>query len=186
MKKIFCFFLCVFFAFPSIFASASVDFGLGSGYIFYGSKSLKHVLNNFDQSSQIILCADADFSIPLGESIFFTIGADSIIDARWKGSHHIYLWDYAALAGFNFYPDLGGLLCSVDYCLGRRTDFVSLENNDDTTSTKWGNGFAFALAYDFGFVGTTFAPVIAASWRHMPRGGSSDNILELKLRIRTK
>ncbi len=183
MKKIFCV-LAADFMFTSAFASTSVEFGLGSGFIFYGSKTLKNTIRSFDESSQVIICANADYGITLAPQVILSAGVDSVFDARWKGSNHIYLWDYAAEVGFDFYPGLAGLLCSVDYCLGRRTDFVDLGTDEDVTSTKWGNGFAFGLAYDFGHGRLGFAPQVGAAWRHMPRGSSSDNIIQIKLKIR--
>ncbi len=185
MKKTVILFILLF---SSVFAFAGVDYelGLGSGYVFYGDDELSDALDSFDQSGQIILCGNFGFSFPLAEPVDFVMGADSIIDGRWKGSNHVFLWDYAAVAGFDVYPGFGGLSCSVQYCFGRRTDFMSLTDDEHINSTKWGNGFAFGIGYDFCYGRKGMAPVVSASWRHMPRGNScSDDILELKLKIKT-
>lgn len=181
-------FLTVFAIFLSLsfscFAKTNFKVGLGSGYVFYGDKDLRNTLNSMNRSAQMIVCSDFVFCVPLAESVLLTFGADTLMDARWKGSSHIYLWDYCATFGFRIYPGIAGLNADVQYCLGRRTDFYSLSDQDEYIhSSDWGNGFAFSLAYDFGWKKEGFAPEISASWRHMPRGGSSDNILEVKFRI---
>ncbi|MGI5059158.1 hypothetical protein [Treponema pectinovorum] len=182
--KILMLFLIHFFIAFSCFAKPNIKFGIGSGYVFYGDKDLKSKLDSFNRSAQMILCSDAVFFIPLAQNISLTFGADTIIDARWKGSNHIYLWDYCGTFGFRFYPGFAGLNADVQYCLGRRTDFFGLSDQDEYIhSSDFGNGFAFSLAYDFGWQKKGFDPEICASWRHMPRGGSSDNIIEVKFRF---
>ena len=184
MKKYFCLFFCLVSFSLCAFAEAHFSFGLGSGYVFYGDDDLKDLLADFDQSSQVILCGDFELTLPLADSVKFALGLDSILDARWKGSHHIILWDYCSFAGFDIYPGIAGLYGTVQYCFGRRTDFYSLENQDDTIkSSGFGNGFAFGAGYDFGYKKDVWAPEIYAGWRHMPRGGSSDNIIEVKFRL---
>lgn len=183
MKKYFFLFAC-FFAVFAVFAEPQFEFGVGSGYVFYGDKDLKNLLSDFDQKSQVILCGDFSVDFPVAEPVKLVFGMDSIMDARWKGSEHFILWDYCGFAGFKIYPGLAGLCTTIQYCLGRRTDFVSLQDIEDyIESTNFGNGFAFGISYDFGYGKKSYAPEVCANWRHMPRGGSSDNILEVKFRL---
>ncbi len=183
MKKYLCLFLS-FIASSFIFAQANFSFGLGSGYVFYGDSNVKDLLADFDQTSQVIACSDFSVAFPLAKTVKLAFGLDSILDARWKGSQHIILWDYCVFGGFNVYPGLAGLFADVQYCFGRRTDFYSLKGQDDEIeSTGFGNGFAFGFGYDFGYDKKGWAPQVGASWRHMPRGGSSDNILEVKFHL---
>lgn len=188
MKKILCTLACIFafFALPSaVSAGIKTEFGLGSGYVFYGDDDLRDFLSDFGSSSQVILCGDCMLDIPLADSVTFIFGLDSILDARWKGSDSVILWDYCGFAGFNIYPGLAGLYGTAGYCVGRRTDFFNLTEAENTIkNTSFGNGFAFGLGYDFGYSKLHFAPQLSASWRHIPRGGSSDDILEIKFRIK--
>jgi len=185
MKKIICS-LILYLSFFTVFSKAAFEAGIGSGYIFYGDEKIEKVLDSFNQKSQIIFCADFSMKIPLAPIVYLDFGFDSIFDGRWKGGSHIYLWDYCTFAGFDIYPGLAGLYASVQYCFGRRTDFISLQDTEDKISnTNWGNGFAFGLAYDFGFEKSEgYSPEVGLSIRHMPRGGSSDNIFEVKLKLK--
>jgi hypothetical protein len=161
--------------------------GFGSGFIFYGSQGVRSANRSFDASNQIILAADCAALFPLADSVFFAAGADSTFDFRWKGSDHLNRCDYAGTIGFRVYPGLAGLICSVDYALGRRTDFISLDDNDESIeNTSWGNGFKFGLSYDFTGGKETYAPILGASWRHMPRGGYSDDMLVIFFKVSGK
>ena len=130
MKKYFFLFACFFSVF-AVFAEPQFEFGVGSGYVFYGDKDLKNLLSDFDQKSQVILCGDFSVDFPVAEPVKLVFGMDSIMDARWKGSEHFILWDYCGFAGFKIYPGLAGLCTTIQYCLGRRTDFVSLQDIED-------------------------------------------------------
>lgn len=185
MKKLTLLFVLLLTLTTSAFA-LDFEFGLGSGYVLYGGKHVKSLVNGFDQKSQVILSTDVEMKMPVASVLNLTFGIDSIFDGRWKGSHHIYLWDYACSAGVDVYPGIGGLRCSVKYCLGRRTDFVNLPEDDDIRSTDFGNGFEFAAGWDFGWGRSGLSPVVEAAWRHMPRGGASDNVLDLKLKLKFK
>ena len=165
------------------FSKPGFEFGIGSGYVFYGDADTKNRNEILGDTNQSILYLDAAAVFPLNEILTFSAGMDSVFDFRWKGSNHIYLIDHAFLAGFRVYPDLGGFFVSVDYALGKRTDFIKLNDYDDTLSTKWGNGFKFAMGYDFSCHMKSFAPVLAASLKSMPRGGSRDNILCVSLKL---
>lgn len=191
MKKLFIFIAvlaCTIF--PMSAASrknVGFEFGIGSGFVFYGSQKVRDANSSFDASNQIILAADAVVLVPLADSVFFAAGADSTFDFRWKGGDHLNRIDYAGIIGFRIYPGLAGLLVSVDYALGRRTDFISFNDNDENIeNTSWGNGFKFGVAYDFSGVTGHYAPVIGFSWRHMPRGGYSDNALVVSLKLSCK
>ena len=184
MKKKF-FFLSVFFilfALPA-FSKTGFEFGLGSGYVFYGDEDTKDRNKSISDTNQSVIATDAAFLLPMNEFLLFSFGGDSVFDFSWKGSNHIYLIDYAFLVGARIYPKLGGLFLSVDYALGRRIDFISTETDDDILNSKWGNGFKFALGYDFSYHLNSFAPVLAASLKSMPRGNSRDNILCVSLKL---
>lgn len=184
MKKLLSILLLCIFAFSPVFA-ASFEAGLGSGYVFYGDRELRDLLSELDNPSQVIACGDISFCVPLAEPVNLVFGADSVIDARWKGGQHINLWDYCGFVGFEIYPGIAGLFGTVGYCFGRRTDFISLDDTDSTVrSTDWGNGFEFSIGYDFGFGRSGFAPKLCGAFRHMPRGGSSDNIVEVKFKLK--
>ncbi|MBR4321154.1 hypothetical protein [Treponema sp.] len=185
MNKKILLFLVIFslFAIPA-FSKAGFEFGFGSGYIFYGSTDTKDRNKVLGDTNQTILATDALFLLPMNDFLVFSLGGDAVFDFRWKGSNHIYLIDYAFLTGFKIFPKIGGLFFSVDYALGRRTDFVELDNIDDTLSTSWGNGFKFALGYDFSpHLNSSIAPVLAASLKSMPRGGSRDNLFCVSVKI---
>jgi hypothetical protein len=168
-----------FLAFPS-FSGTGFEVGLGSGYIFYGNDNAKSAVNS---SNQVILSTDAAFFLTMNDFIFFSLGGDAFFDFRWGSGEHIYLIDYAFLAGIRVYPNLWGLFISMDYALGRRTDFISTEKYDGRESTSWGNGFKFSLGYDFSAHMKSFAPELVVSLKSMPRGGSRDNLLGVSLRL---
>lgn len=165
------------------FSATGFEIGIGSGNVFYGdsdTRARNRILSNINQA---IIATDAAFLLPMNENLIFAFGGDSVFDLRWSGSDHIYLVDYAFLAGFRVYPNLGGLFASVDYALGRRTDFFSFDDNSDSESTKWGNGFKFAVGYDFSYHLSSFAPLLAISLKSMPRGNSRDNILAVSMKL---
>lgn len=183
-KRFFIFPLIFLFAALPAFSKTGFEFGIGSGYTFYGDSATKDRNKELGDTNQTILAMDALFLIPVNDMLIFSLGGDSVFDFRWKGSNHIYLVDYAFLAGFRVYPKVAGLFVSVDYALGRRTDFITLDSYDDTVSTEWGNGFKIALGYDFScHLGSSIAPLIAASLKSMPRGGSRDNLFCVSLKL---
>ncbi|WP_407429075.1 hypothetical protein [Treponema sp.] len=184
MKKnlLILFVLFSIFTFPS-FAKTGFEIGFGSGYFFYGSDSVKSRNKALGDSNQAVIISDVLFLLPFHENVIFELGVDSAFDFRWRGSDHINLIDYAFLSGFRVYPNLGGLYFSTDYAIGRRTDFISYDNEDDIKSTKWGNGFKFALGYDFSYHMKSYAPVICISLKNMPRANSRDSILGISLKI---
>lgn len=171
-----------FFVLPG-FSKPGFEAGLGSGYVFYGDSATKERNRILGDTNQSILYLDASALFPLNELLMFTVGTDSVFDFRWNGGNHIYLIDQSLLAGFRVYPNLGGFFFSVDYALGKRTDFIDLDGFDDTISTKWGNGFKLAAGYDFSYHLKSYAPVLAASLKSMPRGGSRDTIFCVSLKL---
>ena len=68
MKKYFFLFACFFSVF-AVFAEPQFEFGVGSGYVFYGDKYLKNLLSDFDQKSQVILCGDFSVDFPVAEPV---------------------------------------------------------------------------------------------------------------------
>ena len=182
-KKIFILsILFAFFALPA-FSNIGFEFGIGSGYVFYGSSEVKDRNKILGDTNQTILTTDGLFLLPVNDILMFSGGMDAVFDFRWKGSNHIYLIDYSFVAGFRIYPNLQGLYASVDYALGRRTDFISKDNYSDTLSSKWGNGFKFAVGYDFSYHLKSLGPILEASFKSLPRGGSRDNIIGISLKI---
>lgn len=172
----------------SLFAASGFEFSLGSGYIFYGSQTVRNRNKALGQDHQVILTTEATGILPLQEHIYLTAGTDVSLDARWSGSNHIYLLDYSGMVGFRIYPGLQGLLFQVDYALGRRTDFISLKNEDSyKESTSWGNGFKLGVDYDFSVhTKGKIAPSVGFAWKNMPRGGYRDNLLMLSLKFGNK
>lgn len=172
----------------SLFATAGFEFGMGSGYIFYGSQTVRNRNKALGQDHQVILTTDAIGILPLQEHIYLTAGADASVDARWSGSNHIYLLDYSGLIGFRVYPGLHGLLFHLNYALGRRTDFISLKKEDSyKQSTSWGNGFKLGVEYDFSVhTKGKIAPSVGFAWKNMPRGGYRDNLLMLSIKFGDK
>ena len=185
-KRLLCLCLLSLLALPAAFASAfGWEFGIGSGYVHYGDSDVRSRNRMISDSNQVLLHLSTGTLIQIAPQLFFCLGVDSMTDFRWKGSDHINMVDYAGVMGFHFYPGLAGLLFDAEYALGRRTDIVALNNADDDEihSTRWGNGFKFGVAYDFSHAGLGLAPVVGASWRHMPRGDSSDDIIAVFLRL---
>ena len=189
MKKRACLFLLLVFGSVSLFAATiGYEFGIGSGYVFYGSEGTRDRNKLLSDSNQVLLNVNTGALYRIAPQVYFCFGVDSMLDMRWSGGEHIHLIDYAALAGFHIYPGFAGLVGTVEYAFGRRTDVITLDNADDeeSHSTAWGNGFRFSLAYDFSHNGVGWAPVIGASWRHMPRGDSNDDIIAVFLRFARK
>jgi hypothetical protein len=174
--------LLAIFTLPA-FSRPGFEFGIGTGYVFYGDSETKNRNEVLGDTNQSILYLDAAVLFPMNDFLIFSFGNDAVFDFRWKGSNHIYLTDYSFLAGFRVYPNLGGLFLSVDYALGRRTDFIELDDYKETLNSKWGNGFKFAFGYDFSYHLKFYAPVLAASLKSMPRGGSRDNILCISVKL---
>ena len=170
------------FAVPA-FSTVGFEFGIGSGYIFYGDSETKDRNKALGDTNQTILATDALMLLPVNDLLVFSLGGDMTFDFRWKGSNHIYLFDYAFLAGVKVFPKIGGLFVGVDYALGRRTDFIEFNNYDGAESTQWGNGFKFSLGYDFSYHMTSLAPVLCASLKSMPRGGSRDNLFCVSIKL---
>ncbi len=194
MKRLFTLLIIsgLFFTSSYLFAegsgrNAGFNIGVGSGYTFYGDRKTKDRISVIDKTNQIILYTDASFKLPLADIVYINFGADNIFDARWKGGRHLYILDYSFLTGFSVYPGLQGLYFSIDYALGCRTSFYDAgTDDDDVYSSQWGNGFKFGLGYDFSANSTGFSPVIGSFWRHMPRGGSSDNTIGVFIRFECK
>lgn len=184
-------FRTAFFSLILLFSSAfafsytpGFEIGAGSGYVHYGDKKTRSRNSGLGSSNQMILTADALVLFPIEQNMYLSLGGDSTFDARWKGGGHIYLVDYSFLLGFRMYPGLWGFVFSIDYALGRRTDFIDFKNYDnEVDSTEWGNGFRFDLGYDFSVHTNGFAPTLGAAWKSMPRGGSRDNLITVYLKF---
>ena len=188
-KRLLCICLLSLLALPAAFSSAfGWEFGIGSGYVYYGDSDVRARNRMISDSNQVLLNMNVSVLYKVAPTLFFCTGIDSMSDFRWKGSDHINMVDYAGVIGFRVYPGLAGLLLNGEYALGRRTDFVSVNNADDAEihSTRWGNGFKFSVIYDFSRENVGFAPVLGASWRHMPRGNASDEIIAVFLRLAYK
>lgn len=188
MKK---YFTVAFFLFLSLFTFAQsqknkLQFGIGSGYVFYGDDRTQDLIDMVNDPSQILLASDAAYLIKLNGPVYFDIGADLLFDARWNGGKHVYIWDYCADAGFRFYPGIAGLACTVNYCLGARTAFYELGSSVDGTDTSsWGNGYKLGVTYDFSYNSDGIAPEVGFNFRRMPRGhNNSDSIFCVYLRLK--
>lgn len=189
MKKRACIFACILLLAAPLFATnIGFEFGLGSGYVFYGSNTIRNRNKQLSDPAQVVLNMQTGLLYKIAPQVHFCLGFDSMSDMRWSGGTGIHMIDYAGLAGFHVYPGLAGLALTVEYALGRRTDFISLHDGDDDEvhHTQWGNGFKCGLAYDFAYKGEGWAPIVGASWRHMPRGGSNDDIIAVFLKFGNK
>ncbi len=164
------------------------EFGLGSGYVFYGDEEAKDLIDAIDNDHRSIVCANAAFLLGVNEYVKFALGGDSLLDSYWKGGEYVHLFDYCGTLGFRIFPALAGLNIGVDYCLGRRTDFYDFKGvKADHRSSSWGNGFKFSLGYDFGWDNFGFAPHIGAFVRRMPRGNhDADTVLGVTVKISRK
>ena len=166
------------------FSLGNFEFGIGSGYVFYGEDEVRERNDKLGDNSQIILQVTTAYNLKLAEPVYLSFGVDSALDARWEGGQHVYLLDYAALVGFKVYPGIAGLQLSVDYALGRRADFFNVTGYDESSySTNWGNGFKFGIQYDFLYQNNGFSPVAGIAWRRMPRGNGADNILAVFIKL---
>ncbi|MBQ6781410.1 MAG: hypothetical protein IJP62_09305 [Treponema sp.] len=186
-KKWIFFIVLVFACVWQGFSAGSVEFGIGSGYVFYGDDDVRERNDQLSDSSQIILQVTAAYNLKIAEPVYLSFGIDTAFDAHWGDGHYVHMLDYAGLVGFKVYPGIAGLLLSVDYALGRRTDFFDLPGYDGSSySTNWGNGFKFGIQYDFLYNSNGLSPVAGISWRRMPRGNSADNILSVFLKLTIK
>jgi len=164
-----------------------VEFGIGSGYVFYGDHSIKDKIDSIGDPSQFVVAGDAAYLIRLNGPVYFCLGADLLFDGHWNGGNHVYVLDYCGDAGFRIYPGIAGLACTVNYCIGRETAFYKLPSpvGDGTESSSWGNGYKFGVAYDFSYNSDGIAPEVGMNFRHMPRGGNeSDNIFCVYIRLK--
>lgn len=197
VKKILLPFVLAFAVASSAFSgefkdNIAFDIGIGAGFARYGSSETRSMMKAVPDNHTVVFNADALFLYPLEKRIFLTVGFDTVFDAKWGNGEHIYLWDYSFVAGFRVYPNLGGLCIDVQYALGRRTDFFDFEMKKDGVPTKmdgkentnWGNGFVIGLAYDFSYHMSFIAPELAFNWKHIPRGNSSDNYLNICIRLK--
>lgn len=183
MKKFFCLLLFLTALLVHIHAKSGVEFGIGSGYVFYGGSETRDRLSQLSSPGQIVLNACAGYHLSLAEPVRLYAGVESACDFRWSGGDHIYLIDYAGVLGFQIYPGLAGLMLTVDYVLGHRSDWYNVGDTKRWYNTDWGNGFKIAIQYDFMHNITSFGPVVGASWRRMPRGDGADNILSVFLKL---
>lgn len=184
MKKTVLMILLFVMSFTAFAYEVGLELGIGSGFVYYGDSDVRSRNKSVSKMSQVVAETSAAFLFPVSRFVFLSLGADTVLDARWGDGEYVYLWDYCGEFGFKVYPGFGGLHFSVDYAFGRRTDFFDLDGDDYTVkNTKWGNGFALEAAYNFGFEKKFFTPEIGASWRHMPRGDSGDNIICVFIRI---
>lgn len=184
MKKLICLLVLVGALSGSIYAFGGFEFGFGSGYVFYGNEKTRERNSSLSSPAQILLGLNAGYHFPLAEPVNLFLGAESAFDFRWSGGEHIYMFDYTMLLGFQVYPGLAGLMFTIDYALGRRSDVVDLTGNDSyTESTSWGNGFKIGVQYDFMRGATKVGPIAGVSWRRMPRGDGADNILSVFLKL---
>ncbi|MBQ7159584.1 MAG: hypothetical protein IJS09_09225 [Treponema sp.] len=183
MKKI----LCVLAVFSVLiiqsFAFGGPEFGIGSGYIFYGNKETRTRNSLLNSPGQMVLNTSAGYHFPLADPVRLYAGVEGAFDLRWDGGNHIYMFDYAALIGFQIYPGLAGLMFTVDYAFGHRSDWVSIGTTEGWEHSEWGNGFKIGIQYDFLHNVFSYSPVIGVSWRRMPRGDGADNILSVFLKL---
>lgn len=193
MKKkiILSFVLFISIAFSALASSAErnflgLQFSLGSGFPFYGDSALYRNNNRLNEKhyNRFILCGDFGLTGKLTDNLFVVVGMDSVFDFNWNDSFYSNYIDYAYLLGIQVYPGWGNLSFTLSYALGHRADFIKQEENFETISTSsWGNGFKFAVEYDF-LSGGGFIPAIGASWRFMPRGRDNyDNNISVYLRF---
>ena len=184
MKKkiLICSIVFSLFAVPA-FSTVGFEFGIGSGYVFYNDKNTKEVNKKLADGKEAILTTDALFLLQMNDFLIFTAGGDAVFDFRWNDGNHVNLVDYSFLIGARIYPNLAGLFFSADYALGRRTDFISLDDYEDRASTKWGNGFKLAIGYDFSYHLSSFAPLLSIALKSMPRGNARDNLLSISLKL---
>ncbi|MGP1457767.1 MAG: hypothetical protein ACTTKL_00420 [Treponema sp.] len=155
------------------------DAALATGVPLYGSGTNAPSARD-DAPHRIIFGVDADMTVKIAAPLYLLVGADTLFDAAWSGSHSAVRIDYAFFGGLKVYPNIGGLNASVAYALGRRTDTESSEGGEKAAaSSAWGNGFRLSVEYDFLYRRSQrCAPVLGMYYRMMPRGGNTyDNII---------
>lgn len=152
----------------------------GTSAIVNGDKSLKDYT---DDLHRVVLEFDLTTEFIIHPAIRLSLGSILLTDFRFKNDNHFNSLDYNFYTGVRIYPGLAGLRLGVDYNLGRRTDFVKIDTTQDVRSTQWGNGFRFLLEYDFRSDKTGLLPIIGGSWRHVPRGGSSDHTFSIYFKL---
>lgn len=162
----------------------SFDLGISSGISFYGNNYIVEQNNsvNNGEFNRVSAGINGDISFKLASPLRFIVGSDILADFVWGGNSYFNHLDYAFYWGIKIYPNLYGLNTSFSYLLGRRTDFISNEENGSyIESSAWGNGFRISLEYDFAYGrGNVFAPAVGCYYRCVPRGDNYwDNILAL-------
>lgn len=153
---------------------------LGTAVLVDGDEEIR---SYSEKLHRVVLETDATMEFVIHPAIRISLGSILLADFKFKDGQHYNSLDYSFYGGIRVYPGLGGLRLGVDYNLGRRTDFIDVPPVNGTYSTAWGNGFRFLLEYDFRWQKTGFMPIVGGSWRHIPRGGSSDHILSVYFKL---
>lgn len=170
-----------FFVVSSVWSIDWFAFGgsIGTAGVVNGDSGRKFA----DGVHRIVLETDVTAEFVIHPMIRVALGSVILADFNFKDDKHFNSLDYSFYAGIRVYPGLAGLRLGVDYNLGRRTDFIDIATFDETRSTHWGNGFRFLLEYDFKSGNEGLAPIVGGSWRHVPRGGSSDHIFSIFFKL---
>ncbi|MBQ0161884.1 MAG: hypothetical protein KBS84_01830 [Treponema sp.] len=162
------------------------QFALGADIPFYGDSVQwnNHERMSNDKYGRVILGGDVGFTLKFAEPLFMVFDFETCSDFAFNKDYNCNCIDYAFCLGFQFYPGWGNLSFTLAYALGYRADFIKLSDEyAEARKTKWGNGFKFAMEYDF-FKGGGTIPAAGISYRFMPRGYDEyDNILSIYFRL---
>lgn len=152
----------------------------GTSAIVEGNKSTHKYTNNLHR---VVLEFDATAELIIHPALHISIGSILLTDFNFKDGNHYNSLDYSFYTGLRIYPGLAGLRFGIDYNLGSRIDFIQVPTLREVRSTDWGNGFRILLEYDFRAGEEGFLPIVGGSWRHIPRGGSSDHIFSIYFKL---
>ena len=197
-----CFFAVVLFPlFAKPFSADSpvrLHWSAGTSAVVYEDSSLSTFNSSLisDGFVRFVLSGDVGLSFILDNNLRFITGAAFCYDSYVKNYSYASYLDYAGFGGIRVYPGLAGFNFGVDYVTGQRANLVNIQQDDSAAAysdslnayalTSWGNGYRFTLEYDFSVDTTGYAPVTGVSWRRVPRGGATDNIISIYFRLARK
>jgi hypothetical protein len=162
---------------------------LGTAGITYGSRDVKDF---FDANplNRLVLALDGGIDIEAHPSLRFTLGMVNTFDYNAGNGKYLHIYDGGIATGIRFYPLPNRLALSAEYIIGKRWEFIGLNQSFDGTSSNpprdgFSNGFRLGTEVTLGYLTHRVAPIAGLSWRYMPRhNGEADSSLTVSLTLR--
>ena len=104
----------------------------GTGIVLNNDSSLRSYAEDMHR---VVLELDGTMEFIFHPSIRIAAGSILLTDFKFKGDEYYNSLDYSIYGGIRIYPGLGGLRLGVDYNLGRRTDFIDSNPENDVNSS---------------------------------------------------